>query len=109
MIRRPPRSTRTDPLFPYTTLFRSVNADGIATIAVVPSARCIIAWHPVDPAMRIAVVAPIVAPVVSPVPIPATLVVPAVLDHATVGATVAPLAPVIGAIVSPIQIGRAHV
>src|SRR3546814_7050029 len=24
MIRRPPRSTRTDPLFPYTTLFRSV-------------------------------------------------------------------------------------
>src|SRR3546814_50883 len=26
MIRRPPRSTRTDPLFPYTTLFRSVAA-----------------------------------------------------------------------------------
>src|SRR3546814_2668980 len=25
MIRRPPRSTRTDPLFPYTTLFRSDN------------------------------------------------------------------------------------
>src|SRR3546814_5497871 len=24
MIRRPPQSTRTDPLFPYTTLFRSV-------------------------------------------------------------------------------------
>src|SRR3546814_8096940 len=23
MIRRPPRSTRTDPLYPYTTLFRS--------------------------------------------------------------------------------------
>src|SRR3546814_17910923 len=23
MIRRPPRTTRTDPLFPYTTLFRS--------------------------------------------------------------------------------------
>src|SRR3546814_20076851 len=29
MIRRPPRSTRTDTLFPYTTLFRSV-ADAIA-------------------------------------------------------------------------------
>src|SRR3546814_14412110 len=28
MIRRPPRSTRTDTLFPYTTLFRS-RADGI--------------------------------------------------------------------------------
>src|SRR3546814_18128144 len=27
MIRRPPRSTRTDTLFPYTTLFRS-NAEG---------------------------------------------------------------------------------
>src|SRR3546814_8543309 len=26
MIRRPPRSTRTDPLFPYTTLFRSTVA-----------------------------------------------------------------------------------
>src|SRR3546814_1861296 len=28
MIRRPPRSTRTDPLFPYTTLFRSRYAVG---------------------------------------------------------------------------------
>src|SRR3546814_9420677 len=27
MIRRPPRSTRTDTLFPYTTLFRSERAD----------------------------------------------------------------------------------
>src|SRR3546814_12811703 len=27
MIRRPPRSTRTDTLFPYTTLFRSYAAD----------------------------------------------------------------------------------
>src|SRR3546814_5020950 len=27
MIRRPPRSTRTDTLFPYTTLFRSANLD----------------------------------------------------------------------------------
>src|SRR3546814_6186422 len=26
MIRRPPRSTRTDTLFPYTTLFRSLQA-----------------------------------------------------------------------------------
>src|SRR3546814_19566757 len=28
MIRRPPRSTRTDTLFPYTTLFRSLRAQG---------------------------------------------------------------------------------
>src|SRR3546814_6646822 len=27
MIRRPPRSTRTDTLFPYTTLFRSLEAN----------------------------------------------------------------------------------
>src|SRR3546814_20948133 len=30
MIRRPPRSTRTDTLFPYTTLFRSVIDDQYA-------------------------------------------------------------------------------
>src|SRR3546814_19973976 len=28
MIRRPPRSTRTDTLFPYTTLFRSIDVSG---------------------------------------------------------------------------------
>src|SRR3546814_5532724 len=35
MIRRPPRSTRTDTLFPYTTLFRSsdTEVDGIIPIA----------------------------------------------------------------------------
>src|SRR3546814_20365209 len=31
MIRRPPRSTRTDTLFPYTTLFRSEHFSGSAT------------------------------------------------------------------------------
>src|SRR3546814_8804072 len=30
MIRRPPRSTRTDTLFPYTTLFRSAGLNAIA-------------------------------------------------------------------------------
>src|SRR3546814_14401079 len=30
MIRRPPRSTRTDTLFPYTTLFRSATATAAA-------------------------------------------------------------------------------
>src|SRR3546814_3702520 len=29
MIRRPPRSTRTDTLFPYTTLFRSPRSGGL--------------------------------------------------------------------------------
>src|SRR3546814_867882 len=30
MIRRPPRSTRTDTLFPYTTLFRSIDGNRVA-------------------------------------------------------------------------------
>src|SRR3546814_3225608 len=32
MIRRPPRSTRTDTLFPYTTLFRSLAAAGLGAV-----------------------------------------------------------------------------
>src|SRR3546814_16996588 len=40
MIRRPPRSTRTDTLFPYTTLFRSHDGGGhnspVGTISLIP-------------------------------------------------------------------------
>src|SRR3546814_11142585 len=36
MIRRPPRSTRTDTLFPYTTLFRSCGRDFAAWLGLVP-------------------------------------------------------------------------
>src|SRR3546814_1121914 len=40
MIRRPPRSTPTDTLFPYTTLFRSaVRASGHRAAATVPALR----------------------------------------------------------------------
>src|SRR3546814_2344531 len=40
MIRRPPRSTRTDTLFPYTTLFRSIPARRARTPSVgVPQSR----------------------------------------------------------------------
>src|SRR3546814_3761903 len=39
MIRRPPRSTRTDTLFPYTTLFRSACARTGATLSGKPIAR----------------------------------------------------------------------
>src|SRR3546814_16530750 len=38
MIRRPPRSTRTDTLFPYTTLFRSRRTRGRAHIVHVSDA-----------------------------------------------------------------------
>src|SRR3546814_5057897 len=48
MIRRPPRSTRTDTLFPYTTLFRSQNAVfpdfGIVHIAIIRG-NVVIAEH----------------------------------------------------------------
>src|SRR3546814_6513090 len=33
MIRRPPRSTRTDTLFPYTTLFRSLFSESLVPVA----------------------------------------------------------------------------
>src|SRR3546814_9126101 len=45
MIRRPPRSTRPDPLFPYTTLFRSILGiddrvgAGFAEIGFLPGTR----------------------------------------------------------------------
>src|SRR3546814_6784043 len=37
MIRRPPRSTRTDTLFPYTTLFRSVISGALSLHSQTPS------------------------------------------------------------------------
>src|SRR3546814_18795746 len=39
MIRRPPRSTRTDTLFPYTTLFRSERAGGEHRAFVIETAH----------------------------------------------------------------------
>src|SRR3546814_8886320 len=41
MIRRPPRSTRTDTLFPYTTLFRSTQG--------YPGARLLVQDYPIGP------------------------------------------------------------
>src|SRR3546814_16021630 len=43
MIRRPPRSTRTDTLFPYTTLFRSCLAEDVERDAAVGAGGCIAA------------------------------------------------------------------
>src|SRR3546814_9835990 len=39
MIRRPPRSTRTDTLFPYTTLFRSPRRSTTSEAAMVAEAK----------------------------------------------------------------------
>src|SRR3546814_11429688 len=36
MIRRPPVSTRTDTLFPYTTLFRANSASGVDVVRTLP-------------------------------------------------------------------------
>src|SRR3546814_4052445 len=42
MIRRPPRSTRTDTLFPYTTLFRSAH---LTTLGAAPVSRAKFLTH----------------------------------------------------------------
>src|SRR3546814_17923876 len=50
MIRRPPRSTRTDTLFPYTTLFRSDRRRTPQSYADPDRARCRLHLHcPGDP------------------------------------------------------------
>src|SRR3546814_6572822 len=41
MIRRPPRSTRTDTLFPYTTLFRS-DAEGYGGLRLTDASRAVL-------------------------------------------------------------------
>src|SRR3546814_9520079 len=47
MIRRPPRSTRTDTLFPYTTLFRSVReADIVCTVTAAADPILLGRWLP---------------------------------------------------------------
>src|SRR3546814_12654642 len=47
MIRRPPRSTRTDTLFPYTTLFRSSDAYERAGVRYYPKLQIASPFSPV--------------------------------------------------------------
>src|SRR3546814_1925468 len=56
MIRRPPRSTRTDTLFPYTTLFRSSLAD-VVIFSAFYTVCCAAAWrrNPMFPRLLAAV------------------------------------------------------
>src|SRR3546814_11166887 len=51
MIRRPPRSTRTDTLFPYTTLFRSL--DSAIRITYRISLRSSSLWEPRHPLLKV--------------------------------------------------------
>src|SRR3546814_5851763 len=44
MIRRPPRSTRTDTLFPYTTLFRSLLTNAWQDVSKKPFQRSLVRW-----------------------------------------------------------------
>src|SRR3546814_11881404 len=53
MIRRPPRSTRTDTLFPYTTLFRSQGGHGDGETPL-PCPAGMFARHLVEPAFAAA-------------------------------------------------------
>src|SRR3546814_998440 len=48
MIRRPPRSTRTDTLFPYTTLFRSAWEEALA-----PGAQAVFLETPSNPTLEV--------------------------------------------------------
>src|SRR3546814_7565285 len=51
MIRRPPRSTRTDTLFPYTTLFRSIGGGALhaaAAASTTASPHCLAQRSAVD-------------------------------------------------------------
>src|SRR3546814_16227681 len=45
MVRRPPRSTRTDTLFPYTTLFRSIGTIMVGNVfrIIMPAQRALVA------------------------------------------------------------------
>src|SRR3546814_19061944 len=58
MLRRPPRSTRTDTLFPYTTLFRSrveSRKSSPRTIRLIPKCRSSISdasWYEGTPSFR---------------------------------------------------------
>src|SRR3546814_4422207 len=52
MLRRPPRSTRTDTLFPYTTLFRSRAGRAVAVLPFDRGCLCLVRIRQAKPADR---------------------------------------------------------
>src|SRR3546814_17927154 len=52
MIRRPPRSTRTDTLFPYTTLFRSGQIKQGSLARIEPEGKVVRMWEAIETYME---------------------------------------------------------
>src|SRR3546814_13250376 len=102
MRRRPPRSTRTDALFPYTTLFRSPFATLLVAGAMAALDRSTIDAARDLGAPKLRILAEIVVPQVMP-----TLVVALVLSVVTMMSVLS--VPVMISGHSPTKIGRAHV
>src|SRR3546814_11060848 len=93
MTRRPPRSTRTDTLFPYTTLFRS---DGLSPVDEIAEQ------------VLEAVVDDVLAPAVAPLVQSVDEAIDGTATFAEIGQRGAGvLEP--ARVASPLQIGRAHV
>src|SRR3546814_1551146 len=63
MIRRPPRSTRTDTLFPYTTLFRSnwSEFNALPKTKMTRDIHCVTSWSKLDTAWEGVIVDDILA------------------------------------------------
>src|SRR3546814_7573595 len=76
MIRRPPRSTRTDTLCPYTTLFRSIVGRRHSVRALfrqgLRAERMVVMGIGV---MAVVVAVPVVLPMIVPVPVPVIMAV----------------------------------
>src|SRR3546814_2433384 len=75
MIRRPPRSTRTDTLFPYTTLFRSAGVTRLLATQSMPAITPELLPEPLQSSTRTGCrVTPLATPQVVPPTVPATWV-----------------------------------
>jgi hypothetical protein len=59
MIRRPPRSTQPTTLFPYTTLFRSVDAEEVVFVDHLHKSLAVLAWRRFQPQARVGLDEPV--------------------------------------------------
>src|SRR3546814_19560725 len=123
MIRRPPRSTRTDTLFPYTTLFRSDHGSGFAETVIDGQAWRVYAIEDQDRDVRVlvgdrlTVRERLVSDMITGLLLPAALILPALafLIWASMGRGLKPLPRMAGALgrrgpghLGPIPGGRAQ-